>query len=356
MQIYGITYLHPRSNMIKKCSDIPETTARYHSIWIFYYLCGKKQSVMKHSTIPFFAIDQIQQMPIIKCNGSRFISPQLAVLKSVLGMKEIMRLANMKNAFNQPYRMKEGRIAIVLSGTGKIRINLIEHTLKRNDLVIVSSGVIGELTNLSPDFDWCLIACSDQLLQELPRQGMVQRYLQGRMIVHLPLKEKECRRILQIFDLLWEILHDEDRSLDLAVSVIHTLFKQTEIYELPNTIDRETSPRLRQEEVFDRFIELVNNHAVHERDIGFYADKLCITPRYMSTLIRQASGRTIMEWINEAVIQEAKIQLRYSDKPIYQLAEELHFANVSFFCKFFRQKTGYTPTGYRQARHGHTSG
>lgn len=105
--------------------------------------------------------------------------------------------------------------------------------------------------------------------------------------------------------------------------------------------------RTRQEEVFNRFLLLVNKYAIRERNIIFYAERLYLTPRYLSTLIRQTSGRTVMDWVNEAVVQEAKLLLRHSDKLVYQIADELNFPNASFFCKYFRRLTGKTPHEYR---------
>ena len=68
-----------------------------------------------------------------------------------------------------------------------------------------------------------------------------------------------------------------------------------------------------------------------------------LTPRYLSTLVRQASGRTVMDWVNEAVMQEAKLMLRHTDKLVYQIADELNFPNASFFSKYFRRMAGMTP-------------
>lgn len=110
----------------------------------------------------------------------------------------------------------------------------------------------------------------------------------------------------------------------------------------------EKQKRTRQEEVFNRFLELVNKYAVRERSIAFYADRLYLTPRYLSTLVRQASGRTVMDWVNEAVVQEAKLRLCHTDKLVYQIADELNFPNASFFCKYFRRMTGMTPNDFRQ--------
>ena len=105
----------------------------------------------------------------------------------------------------------------------------------------------------------------------------------------------------------------------------------------------------RQEQVFNQFIQLVNQYASQERNVSFYADKLCLTPRYLNSLIWQASNRTVMDWINEAVIIEAKVLLEYSNKLIYQIADELNFPNTSFFCKFFKRMTGMTPLAYQKS-------
>ena len=69
---------------------------------------------------------------------------------------------------------------------------------------------------------------------------------------------------------------------------------------------------------------------------------------YKRQLVRQASGRTVMDWVNEAVMQEAKLMLRYTDKLVYQIADELNFPNASFFSKYFRRMAGMTPNDYRR--------
>ena len=96
-----------------------------------------------------------------------------------------------------------------------------------------------------------------------------------------------------------------------------------------------------------RFTTLVNEHAACEHSIAFYADRLCLTPNYLGAVIREASGQTVMQWIHRYIIQQAKLQLKYSDQPIWQIAESLNFPNPSFFSKFFKRETGMTPAEYR---------
>lgn len=104
-----------------------------------------------------------------------------------------------------------------------------------------------------------------------------------------------------------------------------------------------------QEMVFRKFIALVNQHCLDERNVSFYADKLCLTPRYLNTLIREASQQTVMYWINQAIILEAKMNLKQSQNSIAEISDRLKFANPSFFCKFFKKHTGMTPLHYKKS-------
>ena len=111
---------------------------------------------------------------------------------------------------------------------------------------------------------------------------------------------------------------------------------------------KEPAP-VRVKEVFDRFLSLVTEYHTQQRGLAFYADKLQLTPKYMSKLVKQASGRSAPEWIDSFVILEAKNMLKYSDKSIKQIVFLLHFPNQSVFYKFFKAHTGLTPSQYRNS-------
>ena len=88
-------------------------------------------------------------------------------------------------------------------------------------------------------------------------------------------------------------------------------------------------------------------HYKQDRSVSFYADKLCLTSKYLSTVIKEVTGRSVLAWINETVIAEAKILLKTSEMTVMQISEELNFPNPSFFGRFFKQYTGVTPLKYR---------
>lgn len=103
-------------------------------------------------------------------------------------------------------------------------------------------------------------------------------------------------------------------------------------------------------QVFERFLVLVSENYMEQRGMQFYADKLCLTPKYLSKLVKEASGRSGPEWIDAHVILEAKNLLRYSGMSIKEIAYALHFPATSVFHKYFKAHTDLTPSEYRRGQ------
>ena len=86
-----------------------------------------------------------------------------------------------------------------------------------------------------------------------------------------------------------------------------------------------------------------------ERSIAFYADKMFITPKYLSRVVKETSGVDIQQWIDDMVIMAAKALLKSSNMTILQISEDMSFANPSFFGTYFKKRTGMTPVQYRES-------
>ena len=84
--------------------------------------------------------------------------------------------------------------------------------------------------------------------------------------------------------------------------------------------------------------------------IDFYAQRLFLSPRYMSTLVKQVSGKAAKQWIDDAIITRIKVELRHTNKSAAQIADEMNFPNPSFFCKYFKRMTGLTTQDYREGK------
>ena len=114
-------------------------------------------------------------------------------------------------------------------------------------------------------------------------------------------------------------------------------------------IDKPKEMASRQYELYARFFREVQKHYTQERSIAYYANLLCVTPKYLSQVVRRVSGRLAGEWISDYVILEAKALLKSREYTIQQISNMLNFANQSFFGKYFKDKVGCSPSAYQNA-------
>lgn len=239
--------------------------------------------------------------------------------------------------YGQPYLVKEGRVMVVTEGWVKVSINMMQYRLTRHSVVVLVANSVFEIEAWSDDFDMHAFSFNDL--------SVVATSLHRHFVTSL--KEDEWLLCEAYIKLLWREAHLQPLLLD-AVKHLQTAL----LLELQRIDKRETAVRqktaTRTDEMFHRFIDLVNQNGNKERRIDFYADKLCVTPNYLGTVIKQASGLTVMQWLNRYIIQQSKLLLRYSDIPVWEISERLNFSNSSFFVKFFKRETGMTPKSFRE--------
>lgn len=113
----------------------------------------------------------------------------------------------------------------------------------------------------------------------------------------------------------------------------------------------ETRPSMNREtELYSLFISNLQRYACQHRTVDFYADKLCVSAKYLSRVIHQSSGRSPSQLIQERVALEAKSMLATSTMTVRQIADALNFSSDNQFCQYFKKQTGITPTDYRRTR------
>lgn len=108
----------------------------------------------------------------------------------------------------------------------------------------------------------------------------------------------------------------------------------------------------RSKRIFKQFMEEVAEDGGIHRSVSHYADRLCYSPKYISSAIKEVSGRTPTEWINEYAIEQIKYQLKHSDKSVKEIAEMFNFPNQSFFGKYVKAHVGMSPARYRAYSNG----
>ena len=164
-------------------------------------------------------------------------------------------------------------------------------------------------------------------------------------VIHLT--DDEMRPLTLIHHLLVEHLKRPDKPFHrhTLVSMCEVLFFHTmSLYSSRTDIDTHHS---RREEILAGFMQLLEENFRTERAVTFYADRLFVTPKHLSTVLKDIHGETTRQWIERRVIQEAKLLLRTTGLDVQEISSQLHFANPSFFGKFFKHLTGMSPRDYR---------
>lgn len=142
---------------------------------------------------------------------------------------------------------------------------------------------------------------------------------------------------------------DETYVRSIARTLMAAIFYQLMHYMSRRDAESVSQPYSRRISYVQDFMKLVHEHFHHERSVGFYAEKLFISPKYLSLIIKEVTGKSAATWIDECVILEAKNLLKFSGKNVQQVAYELNFNNQSSFGKYFKHLTGMSPTQFQRS-------
>ena len=278
--------------------------------------------------------------------GMKFYSEEGLVLS--LGMQRAIKSLLRPNS---PYLIDDYRFGIVVRGSLYGRANLMEYRVRPGTLVYVTPGSFLEPLDISDDLLIMGMGVSREVAH-LSNGNNMPAAFNGRVKhgIHL-LSEADSELVQSMYGMFWNLLQTGSIGKGTKYSFIAAIMNHINDICLA---DGESEPigNKSADYIFNNFIRLVNLNAAKERHLAFYADKLCITERYLGAVVRQTSGITAKEWIDRAVITFAKVMLRNGKSQVNQIADELNFPNPSFFCKYFKRMAGCTPQEFREGQTG----
>lgn len=247
---------------------------------------------------------------------------------------------------SQPFMMDEIRVLVLQKGYVDVRINMIEHRVDAGSVVFVGRYVVTEITEVGDDIQAFVLSMSDELLR-LASWNVMPKAFDGRLQNFvLPLTSQEMDYLDKLHLIIYNSLKEQASSSQVVLQLVGAIMTHISYLWEKSEITQERS-KSREQQLFTEFIRLVGQYAAERHSLDFYASHLCVTPRYMSTIVSNVSGRSAKHWIDEAMVNAIKVQLRYTDKQVAEIAYDMNFPNPSFFCKYFRRLTGMTPMDYR---------
>lgn len=262
-------------------------------------------------------------------------------------------------SLSHPCRLDGYMLIYCINGHIRLNVNLNEYDLKDGMAFFNIPGNllrVNELVNTQGEgLHYFCVAMSKSFVNEL-KIDMNKLFTEGMSLLEHPsvvMDPKEKETAGKYMELLGNLLESDMLYKREAIySVMSSVF-----YMLSGIWARQASDLRenasvatnRSRMIFDQFLKLVSQNYARHRNVGFYADKLCLTPKYLSKLIKDTSGRSAPEWIDSYVVLEAKNLLKYSNAAIKEIVYTLNFPNQSVFYKFFKARTGQTPSEYRNS-------
>ena len=255
--------------------------------------------------------------------------------------------------FRFPSRLDAFIIGVGTEGETSLTSNLQEFRLKKNSLFIFNPKDILQVQS-NDRFKAHLIVITPDFLKRIniDTKRMMPLFLQFGSLPCMELTHAESQSLRSFISMVEQELKgpETDFSSEIIGGLIAaTIYKVGDIltHYLTEHPEVDSPMHNRAEEYFKQFTELLGEHYKHERSVGFYARQLCITPKYLTTLIKRISGKSVSEWIDSYVILEAKTLLKYSNMSVQEIAYYLNFPNQSFFGSYFKRNAGMSPSQYK---------
>ncbi|MDR1169291.1 MAG: helix-turn-helix domain-containing protein [Prevotellaceae bacterium] len=250
---------------------------------------------------------------------------------------------------NYPFKLDVFIAAICIKGTVNGSINMQSYTLRGPNLVVCFPDQIVMNAPFSDDFSGLFIIMSKQFTNDLKvniKEALSLNF-SFRQKPWIPLDEQALSIIKQYFYIMKQLIRitENPYRMEVVKHMTISFFYGMGYYFHPFTGREEKS---RRTVLVEEFLDLVQLHYREQRELAFYAGKLCLTPRHLSKVIKETSGTTANDWIDRHVILEAKALLKSTGMTVQQISEELNFPSQSFFGKYFKRCTGISPSEYKK--------
>lgn len=254
---------------------------------------------------------------------------------------------------NDPVRVNALQVLLVLEGSIDLSIDYVLFQASTNTVVTIMPTHITKVMKYSPNFKGRLMAVSRAFLEQsmMPNHSSLMiQYMKIRKNPTILLQESEIKTLdecmLRLRQTILQTSHHLQRLLIQNTLMgffieMGNIFSERKEYNTPPSLTR-------KEELFESFLRILYMYCKEQHVVSFYAEQLYITPQYLSLILKELTGRSANKWIDEALMQEAKILLKAPQATVQQVADALHFSDQSTFGKFFKKHAGMSPMEYRK--------
>ena len=234
-------------------------------------------------------------------------------------------------------------------GTANIEIDLIPYEIVANtQLIIIAGSIVHNISN-SDDFKISYITFKHEVYDEATAQLEPSFTFFLKEYHCVQLGEKRINKMNYLVEAMEDFYYEKTNCFRIKIFKNNIQSFLLDVYDKTRTLFKiDKSEEVgRREELFIKFIHLIHKYCPQQREVGFYAEKLYITSRYLSSITQNVADKSAKYIIDKHAIQRIKIMLKYSNMSIQDISYELNFPDQSFFSRYFKKHTGMSPLEYR---------
>ena len=258
-------------------------------------------------------------------------------------LRKITNLSAMRKGYNTIIHCQGGRILVEIGGNQQVKI-------RPGQMLLIPAGKLVQPLMISTDVNASVLLISDKTLKSaLGNQLSIWNkamYMKEIYVVEeagwVEAMESYARTIFKTGSL--PVLFREILSSFLRMMLLMICEELMQHDDMTSLNDASTT---HDKEVFNEFLQLLSQQNQKRQRVSYYADKMNISPKYLSSICKKVSGKNPMRWITENAMQDCYSLLKDTDLSVKEISNRLGFPNPSFFGQYFREQAGVTPMEYR---------
>ena len=282
--------------------------------------------------------------------------------------EDILIIDNVKVLANpDPVRLQMNMIASCLHGSLKAEINGKRIEVGKNDVFVCPPNTVLDIVEVSQDFACTAMCVTNHGIQNILRShvNIWNRAMYVNRVSVIKMTESEMKfydKFTELVRLCLDTTSMEHSNWEpYRREIVETLLKSA-LLALCNAFSQELSQNVKggesgtgksvstTSELFNRFLEMLQQSEVKHLPVEHFAQRLCITPKYLSIVCKRHSNKTAIEWITEYTLSDISYYLRSTSKSIKEISAILGFSNTSFFGKYVREHFKMSPLKYRESQ------
>ncbi|MDO4512220.1 MAG: helix-turn-helix domain-containing protein [Bacteroidales bacterium] len=293
----------------------------------------------KPTAQPDIAVISIDDVPQLY-SGIKYFDGNIAFADS------ITTIPNLKDVFKVTFVT----IVFCLKGNLSVKLNGVEYAIREREALFVGANTVVSDISHPADFDCKIVVVGNTMTMSFINKSIIEAVMRISANPVVQFTQEEINLMLKYYELaLFKIEHPMVNYSRETLMGVLKCFALDLLSSVSKHVTDESNSILRQgDKLFHKFLHLLATNETHERSVQYFADRLFVSAKYLTSICNEKCGSTASDLIAASIVSRIQQLLQYSDKSIKEIATEMNFDNLSFFGKYVKKHLGDSPNNFRK--------